>query len=153
MKDSINEAKEQLIQRFIVAYTELARFGYYSQQTRYYKYASIFSYVLDKYENGTVAAGGKEYDSPLIDNDNYGKYGFNEQGYLTTAEIFGNDGLSHKGFFVHEHNLVEYVEFNIAAGTVSCIQRITLKDGKKVLYQYGNTNGRSGFYIFDGVRF
>lgn len=151
MTDSIAQAKEELIQRFIAAYRELDRFDYYSQQISYYKYASIFSYVLDKYENGTITAGGKEYDSPPGDNDSYGKYGFNEHGFLTTSEIFGRDGLSHKGFFVHEEDLIEYVEFDIASGTVSCVQRIVLKDGKKVLYQYCSTNGRSGFNIFDGL--
>jgi len=151
MRDSIAQAKEELIQRFITAYTELDRFDYYSQQTSHYKYASIFSYVLDKYENGTIAAGGKEYDTPPVDDKSYGQYGFNEQGLLTTAEIFYNGNLNYKGFFVHEENLVEYVEFSIAAGAVSCIQRIVLKEGKKVLYQNCSTNGRRGFNIYDGM--
>lgn len=151
MTDSIAQAKEELIQRFIAAYRELDRFDYYNQQTSYYKYANTFSYVLDKYDNGTIAAGSKEYDSPPGDKDHYGKYGFNEQGFLTTAEIFIRGNLGYKGFFVKQDDLVEYIEYNIVAGAVSCIQRIVLKDGKKVLYQNCNTNGRRGFNIHDGL--
>lgn len=151
MTDSIAQAKEELIQRFIAAYRELDRFDYYNQQTSYYKYANTFSYVLDKYDNGIIAAGSKEYDSPPGDKDHYGKYGFNEQGFLTTAEIFIRGNLGYKGFFIKQDDLVEYIEYNIAAGAVSCIQRIVLKDGKKVLYQNCNTNGRGGFNIYDGL--
>ncbi len=145
MKESLIKAKEEFIQRFISAYDELHKYEPYQAQTVSFKHADIFSYDLKDYKNGKIKPGSKIYPAPP-ESGTYGKYGFNKEGRLTTAEIYSKGEKVWIGFFMMKVDLIEYIEFNIASGAPSSVKRMVLENGRKTLYQSCSTNGRSGFY-------
>ncbi|MDB5157287.1 MAG: hypothetical protein JWR50_1994, partial [Mucilaginibacter sp.] len=151
MRENLLIAKEELIERWVAAFDEQTEFETYAAQTITTKYAHAFSYNLNGYKNGEIQPGSKLFDEPPPGDSSYGKYGFNRNGFLTTAEIYNKHELSHIGFFKKTAHLIEYIEFYLPKNVPSCIQRVFLKNGKKNMLQSVFSNGKSGLYFESGV--
>lgn len=151
MRENLLIAKEELVEKWVAAFDEQSEFEAYSTQTVTTKYAQAFSYNLSAYKNGMIKPGSKLFDDPPTDDSHYGKYGFNRDGFLTTAEIYNKHELSHVGFFKRTAHLIEYVEFYLPKNVPSCIQRVFLKNGENTMLQSAFSNGRSGLYFESGI--
>ena len=150
MEKSLKIAKEQLINRWVAAFDEIEKYSQIETHTVKVKYADIFSYHLSTYRNGKISAGSKLSHLPPEDRFNYGKYGFNQDGFLTTAEIYSKGSLSNFGFFTKNDDIIEYIEFSAERRVPSSIQRIFFENDKKILFESVFANGRSGFHFKTG---
>ncbi|MFC0516765.1 hypothetical protein ACFFGT_21335 [Mucilaginibacter angelicae] len=151
MRENLLIAKEELIERWVAAFDEQTGFETYAAQTVTTKYAQAFSYNLSGYKNGKIPPGSSLFDEPHADDSSYGKYGFNRDGFLTTAEIYNKHELSHIGFFKKTAHLIEYIEFYLPKNVPSSFQRFFFENGKKTMLQSVFSNGRSGLYFESGT--
>lgn len=149
-QEKLLAAKEELIDRWVAAFDEQEQFAHYASQTVITKYADIFSFNFRDHKNDRFWPGSKLRNHPPADGSSYGKYGFNKDGFLTTVEIYSRNELSHSGFFKKTESLIEYVEFYLPKNAPSCIQRLFLEEGKKVMFHSVQANGRSGLYFGHG---
>lgn len=131
MKDSLKLAKENFVQRWVDAYGEMHLYYQYQEQSVSFKYADSFSYDLKGFKNAKINAGSKVYNNAPANDVGYGRYGFNKDDFLTTAEIYSNGKLSWIGFFKKDDHLIEYVEFDVERKVPVCIKSILFDNGKK----------------------
>jgi hypothetical protein len=148
MKQTLEEARIGIIDRWITAHDEIGKFDEFVECTSNYKYGNIFDYDLKNYKNGNIAPSTKIHDEQQPNESSYGKYGFDEHGFLTTAEIYDKGQLTWIGFFTKTETLIEYIEFKIEHKAVSAVQRLLLNNGDKVLLQSASSNGRGTFYPY-----
>ena len=132
----------------MAAFDEIAKFHEIATDTVSYKYSDSFSYELKNYKNGKIAPRSKAFNEPQPNERSYGKFGFDKDGFLTTAEIYANNQLTWIGFFTKKDTLIEYLEFKIENKAISAIQRLQLENGKKVLLQSATSNGHGTFYPY-----
>jgi hypothetical protein len=124
---------DRLLRRWIGSIDELGTIDRYKTQVKTYRYAGAPRFDLSRFENGQFSdkkawtAGEEAPDW----RETY-TYGLNEQGlpcYMTAHHNYNKTDWA--GFYSYSEQLVEHLEFSLATGVPSRLQRIEYQDGKK----------------------
>src|SRR5690242_7652828 len=111
MQESLQIAKQQLIERWIKAFDEIDQFSFYQSKTNKIKYAQNFRFDVRSYENGKLKPGGKLLDEKQNKKMDYHEYGLDKNNFPTTSKFKHSwNKIDWIGFYKKEKNLVEYVE-------------------------------------------
>lgn len=148
MKESLQIAKQELIERWIKAFDEIDQFSFYEAKTVKIKYAKSYRFDISSYRNGKIKSGGKLLDEKKDDKMDYHEYGLDKNNFPTISRAKHSwNRIDWIGFYKKEDNLVEYVEFCLNTKVPSVVERFILNNGKKLFYQSFRINGRgTGFH-------
>ncbi len=148
MRESLQIAKQELIERWIKAFDEIDQFSFYEAKTVKIRYAESYRFDVSAYKYGKIKAGGKLLDEKKNDKIDYHEYGLDKNNFPTISRAKHSwNKIDWIGFYKKEDNLVEYVEFCVNTSVPSVIERIILNNGKKLFFQSFRINGRgTGFH-------
>jgi hypothetical protein len=148
MTENLKSLKGGLIQRWKDAFDEIGLINDYEKKVVSVKYASTFRYDLRDYSSGKIKAGGKMTSERPEAESNFHEYGFDKDGFPAINKFRHNwNKVDWAGYFKKERDLIEYIEFCLNTNIPSCVQRVVLKNGRKVTFQSLSINGRgSGTY-------
>lgn len=139
---------DRLLRRWIESFDELGTIEHYKSQVMTYRYAAAPRYDLENFENGRFS--DKEDWTTGEESPDWGgtyTYGLNEQGLPSYVSIRHNyNKIDWEGFYTYTGQLIEYVEFCLATGICSRLQRIEYQEGKKMVNFRLHVNG-GGSYI------
>jgi hypothetical protein len=139
---------DRLLRRWIGSIDEFGTIDRYKTQVKTYRYAGAPRFDLSRFENGQFSdkkawtAGEEAPDW----RETY-TFGLNEQGlpcYLTAHHNYNKTDWA--GFYSYSEQLVEHLEFSLATGIPSRLQRIEYQDGKKMLDFSLSVNGGGSYF-------
>jgi hypothetical protein len=139
---------DRLLQRWIESIDEFETIDRNKPLVKTYRYAGAPRFDLNRFENGQFSdkkawtAGEEAPDW----RETY-TYGFNEQGlpcYMTARHNYNKTDWA--GFYTYSEQLVEYLEFSLATGVPSRLQRIEYQDGKRMLDFSLIVNGGGSYF-------
>lgn len=148
MKESLQIAKQQLIERWITAFDEIDEYKKYEQEVSSVKYSREVNYNLDDLKNGKLNPK-KRFLKTKPGNTTYYEYGLNKKGLpVISLSVELNEHVGWVGFYKWSNDFVEYIEFCLFTKVPSCIQRVFLKNNNKLIYQSLDLYTRSHYLVF-----
>jgi len=124
---------DRLLQRWIESFDELGTIEDYKSQIISYRYAGASRYNLKNFENGGFSdKEGWTTGEESPDWREIYTYGFSEKGLPCYMSIRHNyNKIDWAGFYKFSDQLVESIEFCLATGIPSSLQRIEYQGGKR----------------------
>ncbi|MCW3106045.1 MAG: hypothetical protein JWQ09_551 [Segetibacter sp.] len=144
--------KEQLIERWKLAFNQVVLLDEFESKSVQIKYASTLRYELKDFDGKKIKPGGRFLSAiPSDPTENFYEYGIEERGLPCFSRSCHKwNAVYWRGFYSFKNDLAEHVEFCIDTGIPSTVERVVFEHGRKISYQSLHINGGgSGSVYYD----
>jgi hypothetical protein len=147
---TLDQLKQDLFERFILAFDEFDRIAEKKAQARNFVYSQLPRYHVSKFDGKKIPVGGKTLSAPPESNPQV--YGLNAQGHpcYHSSEHTWNK-VYWEGFYDITTSFIEYIEFDLQSKKPVEIIRMLLDNGRKTGFQHLRVNGKGFSYAYDGL--
>jgi hypothetical protein len=152
MKESLQKAKEEIIERWKQSFEDLQNLNQHNDIIYSYKFSKGRAFLLSECYNGKLKADERLYSKYPENSGLCFKHYFDKDGRaLITQELSAIDKAICAGYYNWHNDYIEYVEFNLLSGIPSYIQKITFKNGFRDMYQSVYLNGGGNAPVFENM--